>query len=186
MNIYLKYNIEKLCRLLLHEKLQKAEIPYTINSAGSVSFPEDICEEKYKVLLQELENYGIEIANNPKKILVQRIKSLIVDMLYKDNSLPAVKISAYLADTLDENYRTLSQVFSEECHMSIESFIIFRKIELVKHLLTSEGISLTEISHRMQYSSVAHLSNQFKNVTGLNPSAFQRLSMNRRKLQTIN
>jgi AraC-like DNA-binding protein len=169
----------------LHDKLTVTGIPFNLNSDGSISFPSGISTEKYKVFLQELEHYGIEIVDDHKAVLVQKVKSLIIDMLYKNNALPAVKISAYLADSLNENYRTLANVFSEVCHISIESFIIFHKIEFVKKLLLQECVSLTEISHRLQYSSVAHLSNQFKNMTGLTPSAFQKLSISRRNLVVI-
>lgn len=185
MNIYLKYNIEKLCRSVLHDKLSGTGISYHLNSDGSVTFPVDICREKYHGLLQDLENFGIEVVDDYKAILVQKVKSLVTEMLHKHTTMPALKISAYLADSLNENYRTLANAFSEVCHMSIESFIIFHKIELVKKLLLEESISLTEISHRMQYSSVAHLSNQFKNVTGLTPSAFQKLSLSRRNLSVV-
>ena len=185
MNIYLKYNIEKLCRSILHDKFSGTGITFNLNSDGSVSFPLGINREKYSSLLTELEHYGIEIVDDHKAILVQKIKSRITDMLYNDNALPALKISAYLAESLNENYRTLANVFSEVCHMSIESFIIFHKIELVKKLLLQESVSLTEISHRLQYSSVAHLSNQFKNVTGLTPSTFHKLSMSRRSTRVV-
>lgn len=187
MNIYLKYNIEKLCRSVLHNKLSGTGIAYNLNSDGSVTFPVGICREKYHELLEDLRNFGIEVVDDHKAILVQKVKSLITDILYKNNALPILKISAYLSDSLNENYRTLANVFSEVCHISIESFIIFNKIELVKKLLLQDCISLTEISHRLQYSSVAHLSNQFKNVTGLTPSGFQKLSISRRSLRaTIN
>ncbi|TRW27188.1 AraC family transcriptional regulator [Flavobacterium zepuense] len=185
MNVYLKYNIEKLCRSVLHDKLSGTGISYNLNPDGSVSFPLGICRDKYQQLLEDLKNFGIEIIDDYKAILVQKVKSLITDILYKNNALPTLKISAYLADTLNENYRTLANVFTEMCHISIESFIIFHKIEFVKKLLLQEGLSLTEISYRLQYSSVAHLSNQFKNMTGLTPSAFQKLSINRRSLRAV-
>jgi AraC-like DNA-binding protein len=185
MNVFLKYNFEKMCRAVLDSQLADIGVTYVIASSGIISFPLGIPMKKYNLLVEEFSKYGIEIVDDHKAILVQRIKSLITDMLHKDSALPMVKISSYLADSLNENYRTLAQVFSETCHISIESFIIFHKIELVKQLLLQESMTLTEISHRLNYSSVAHLSNQFKNVTGLSPSAFQKLSEGKKKLKVI-
>lgn len=183
MNIYLKYNIEKICRIILTDKVGALNVDYKITSNGSIYFPQGICFEKINALKGALDEYGIEIITDQKTILVQKIKSLINNMLTPDGSMPLVKISSYLSDNLNENYRTLSQVFTEVCHMSIESFIIFQKTEVVKRLLLNENLSLTEISHKLHYSSVAHLSNQFKNSTGLNPSAFQKISNTKKKLK---
>jgi len=181
MNITLKYNIEQLCRSVLHDKVSALNVEYQITSSGTVYFPHKICAQKFQELKLELERYGIEVITDQKTILVQKIKRLITTMLTPDSSLPLVKISSFLSDNLNENYRVLSQVFSEVCHMSIESFIILRKTEIVKQLLLNENLSLTEISHKLQYSSVAHLSNQFKNTTGLTPSAFQKIATGKRK-----
>jgi len=182
MNIYIKHNIEKTCRVLLQEKIGALNVMYIINSSGSVHFPQGLSTQKLTELEADLDRYGIEIITDHKIILVQKIKNLITDMLKPDGSMPLVKISSYLADNLNESYRTLSQIFTEVCHISIESFIIFHKTEIVKQLLLNEGMTLTEISHLMQYSSVAHLSNQFKNSTGLNPSAFQKVASSKRKV----
>jgi len=185
MNIHLKYNIEQICRVILQEKLGALNIEYSTITSGSICFPKGLSAEKFTELTGELSKYGMEIVTDQKEILVQKIKSLITCMLIPDNSMPLVKISSFLADNLNENYRTLSQIFSDVCHMSLESFIILRKTELVKQLLLNENLSLTEISHKMQYSSVAHLSNQFKNSTGLSPSTFQKISTNKRKYKKV-
>lgn len=184
MNIYIKHNIEKVCRVVLQERIDALNVQYTITSAGSIYFPLGLSLQQLSELKGELDRYGIEIITDHKIVLVQKIKDLITAMLKPDGSMPLVKISSYLSDNLNESYRTLSQVFTEICHMSIERFIIFHKTEVVKQLLLNESMSLTEISHLMQYSSVAHLSNQFKNSTGLNPSAFQKVANNKRKVIT--
>jgi len=181
MNIYLKYNIEQICRVILQEKVSSLNVNYHVTNSGSIYFPEGLGTEKLNDLASELKKYGIEIINDQKIVLVEKIKRLINAMLSPDNATPLLKISSYLSDSLNENYRTLSQIFTEMCHMSIESFIILQKTELVKQLLLNENLSLTEISHKLQYSSVAHLSNQFKNSTGLTPSAFQKISYSKRK-----
>ena len=187
MNLFVKYNFEKTCKVILQEQLDKFGFQYTITGNGSVNFAKSIPMHQYQSLVASLNKYGIEIVDNQKAIMVQRIKSVIMSMLYQDNAMPLIKISSYLSEALNENYRTLSQVFTEVCHISIESFIIIHKIEIVKQLLLVDNMSLTEISHKLQYSSVAHLSNQFKNLTGLTPTNFQKISTYKRKMRaTVN
>lgn len=182
MNLFVKYNLETTCRMVLQEQLDKFGFNYNISGIGCVQFRDSIPMKEYQKLTAELKKYGVEIVDNQKAILVQKTKEAILSMLRYDNSMPLLKISTYLSEKLGESYRTLSQVFSEVCHISIESFIIIHKIELVKHLLINENLSLTEISYRLHYSSVAHLSNQFKKITGFTPTAFQKLVRHRRSL----
>ncbi len=179
MNLYLKYNFDKTCRMILREQLDKFDFKYDIVETGCVNFHDTIPMEQYARLRQQLNHYGIEIVDNQKAILVQKIKAAILSMLEEGN-MPLIKISSYLSEKLNENYRTLSNVFTEVCHISIESFIIIQKIERVKQLLITENLSLTEISFRMHYSSVAHLSNQFKKITGFTPTVFQKVLQNKR------
>lgn len=182
MHLFVNYDFNVTCRTVLKEQLDKLNILYSINSMGAVYFPHRIQDTQYRTLAESLKKYGINIILNQKTVTAQRVKEVIIDMLRLDRTLPLVKISSYLSEKLKDSYRNLSQVFSEVCHMSIENFIIFHKIELAKQLLVSHNISLTEISYRLHYSSVAHLSNQFKKVTGLTPSKFQVLSKNRRAM----
>lgn len=187
MNIYLRYNIDKMGRVILREQLDKFNFKYTITDSCCVYFHEDVPETEYFKLYRTLDRYGIEIIDNKKAILVQKVKAIITNMLDNSN-IPLMKISSYLADEMGENYRTLAQIFTEVCHINIESFIIIHKIERVKQMLLGEHLSLTEISYKLNYSSVAHLSNQFKKFTGLTPSTFQRLAHGRRnfKAEMIN
>lgn len=184
MILYLKYNFDKTCRVILQEQLDRFGFKYTIVGIGAVNFEDNIPMEQYVLLQKQLNHYGIEIVDNQKAILVQKIKAAILSMLEEGN-MPLIKISSFLSEKLNENYRTLSNVFTEVCHISIESFIIIQKIERVKQLLITENLSLTEISFRMNYSSVAHLSNQFKKITGFTPTVFQKVLHNKR-IQTIN
>ena len=186
MNLFVKYNLETTCKKILQEQLDKFRLKYTITSMGCVKFHNPIPMEQYYELTTELNKYGIEIIDNQKAILVQRIKEAILDMLQYSDNMPVIKISSYLSEKLGESYRTLSQVFSETCHISIESFIIIHKIELVKQLMVGENLSLTEISYRLHYSSVAHLSNQFKKITGLTPTTFQKIVRHKRSLPVLN
>jgi AraC-like DNA-binding protein len=183
MNLYLRYNLDKMCRFVLQEQLDKFGFQYSLSDSGCVYFHNHIPDNEYLKLHEALSRYGIEIIDNKKAILVQKVKTAINEMLDKGD-MPLMKISAHLSNKLGENYRTIAQIFTEVCHVTIENFIIISKIERVKQLLTGESLSLTEISYKLNYSSVAHLSNQFKNITGLTPSSFQRLAQSRRNFKT--
>ena len=180
MELYIKYNIDMMCKVLLQEQLDKFDIDCKVTEPGYVKFKENIPMEKHNQLIDSLKQYGIEIVDNQKSILVQKIKNAIIEMLYSDKGMQSLKISSYLSEKLDESYRTLSQVFSEVTFISIENFIILHKIERVKQLLMTESLSLTEISFMMNYSSVAYLSQQFKNITGVTPTTFQKIMKQKR------
>lgn len=180
MELYIKYNIDIMCKVLLQQQIDKFNINCKVTEPGYVRFRENIPMDTYKDFINSLSEYGIEIIDNQKSILVQKIKNAIIDMVYSDKGIQSLKISTYLSEKLNESYRTLSQVFSEVTFISIENFIILHKIERVKQLLLTENLSLTEISFMMNYSSVAYLSQQFKNITGVTPTAFQKIMRKKR------
>lgn len=187
MNLHLRYNLDKICRVVIQEQLDNHGVRYSLSDSGCVYLHDRIPDCQYVMLHEALSRYGIEIIDNKKAVLVQRVKTTITSMLDKGD-MPLVKISAFLSDELGENYRTIAQIFTEVCHITIETFIILYKIERVKQMLAINDVSLTEISYKMNYSSVAHLSNQFKKITGLTPSTFQKLARNKRdfKVATLN
>ena len=180
MELYIKYNIDMMCKVLLQQQLDKFDIECTVTEPGYVKFKENLPVEKYDRFIASLKEFGIEIVDNQKSILVQKIKNAIIEMLYSDRGVQSLKISTYLSEKLSESYRTLSQIFSEVTFISIENFIILHKIERVKQLLLTENLSLTEISFMMNYSSVAYLSQQFKNITGVTPTSFQKIMRQKR------
>ena len=139
-------------------------------------------QEKLKNFSEALSEYNIEIVENQKSILVQKIKDAIVDMVFNQDAEVNVKTSVYLADTLGHSYGFLFNLFSEVTYTSIENFTILQKIEYIKQLIVAGELSLTEIAFKLNYSSLAHLSIQFKNTTGITPSAFQRIITKRREL----
>ncbi len=124
-------------------------------------------------------NSGLELLDDKKSILIERIKSVIVEMIHYSDEVPKVNYSDYISQKLDYDYTYLSNVFSEVKGTTIQQFIINHKIEKVKELLLYDELNLTEISYRLHYSSVAHLSNQFKKVTGLSPTFFKNLKSKR-------
>lgn len=182
MKLYVKYDINLACRVLLQEQLEALEIKYELLEFGEIEINESVTDEQFSTLQNNLSRYGIEIINNQKSQLVQRIKDTIIEMIYEKDKLPTSTISNYLADKLNLSYGYIANVFSEYTYTSIENFIIIQKIERAKKLIIEDGLTLTEVSYKLNYSSVAYLSAQFKKVTGLTPSAFKRIVDRRREL----
>lgn len=181
MKLFLKVDQNFLANKILAEKLEPFHLKYSLVNTNEILFLETVPEDIYQSICVILKEYGFEVIENQKNILVQRMKDLIVDTIQKEEALN-VKFSSYLADNLGHSYGYLSNLFSETTYTSIENFIILQKIEVAKKLISNEKMSLTEIAFKLNYSSVAHLSSQFKNTTGITPSAFQRIVKKRREL----
>ncbi|WP_348824191.1 helix-turn-helix domain-containing protein [Flavobacterium aestuarii] len=182
MRIFIKFDFNNICKKILEEKLEECQIKHRILGFGEVEFLEKITASKMDQFSESLGRYGIEIVENQKTILIQKIKDTIVDMVFNEDANVNVKSSVYLADKLNHSYGYLSNIFSEVTYTSIENFIILQKIEYTKQLIINNQLSLTEIAFKLNYSSVAHLSSQFKNTTGITPSAFQRIINKRREI----
>lgn len=180
MNLYIKYDIPVTCKRVLQDVLEKHQLNYSLVSFWEIEFKDTVSDSMLNELSASLNNYGISIVESHKSILVQKIKDAIIEMIYMEEKLPTSKTSSYLADKLKHRYGYISNLFSEVTYSSIENFIILQKIERAKQLLITNELTITEIAWKLNYSSVAHLSNQFKNVTGLTPSAFQRIINKRR------
>ncbi len=183
MKLHIKYDINYCCKIILQEQLDKLKLPYTITGLGEVEIKGKIPTSEYNVLEKSLKKYGIEIMVNPKNIFTQKIKDAIVEMVYLEESLPTTKISAYLSNKLDKSYCQIANVFSEITFTSIQNFTILHRIERAKQEIIEGKYSLTEISWRLSFSSVAHLSNEFKKITGLTPTAFQRIMKKRKETE---
>lgn len=175
MKLSIKYDINIACKKILKDQLDKLNVSYVINGIGEITIQEPFSTEQQQELSAGLAEYGIEILTNHKMALVQQIKDTIIEMIHSEEGLPVVMMSVYLSEKLNHSYSYLSNLFSETSYTSIENFIIIQKIERVKQLLLTGEMTLTQISYLLNYSSVAHLSNQFKKTTGLTPSAFQRI-----------
>ncbi|WP_369997797.1 helix-turn-helix domain-containing protein [Winogradskyella sp.] len=181
MKLSFKFDYNTICTTVLEERLKAHQLKYSLNGFGEVRLLEKVSEESFQAFCEDINKYGINVVENPKLALVQRIKDVIVDMVFNDETSVNVKTSVYLADKLNQNYSYLSNLFSETTFTSIENFIILQKIEYAKLLIVKEKLTLTEIAFKLNYSSVAHLSKQFKNTTGITPSAFQRIISKRKK-----
>jgi AraC-like DNA-binding protein len=184
MNLYIKYDIPTTCKRVLQDILDKHNLDYSLKNFWEVEFKRTLSESELNELTSGLNNYGIQIVESHKSMLVQKIKDAITEMVYMEDKLPTSKTSSYLADKLKHRYGYISNLFSEVTYTSIENFIILQKIERAKQLLITNELTITEIAWKLNYSSVAHLSNQFKNVTGLTPSMFQRIINKRRTART--
>lgn len=180
MVINVKYDATVTLRTVLQEQLERLDIPHTIHSAGEVELDRTLSPEEMEELAGNLGKYGIQILSDQKTALVQRIKNAINEMLQNDMAR-SHKVSAYLADNLNYSYTYLSNLFSEATYTSIENFVILRKVDHAKELMTNTDLTLTEIAYRLNYSSVAHLSSQFKKTTGLTPTKFQKILEKRRE-----
>ncbi|MCJ8153721.1 helix-turn-helix transcriptional regulator [Chryseobacterium sp. SSA4.19] len=180
MKMYVKFDFNSLCKKVLDEKLKEQGFKYRLLNFGEVEFYESITSDQHQAIKNSLEEYGMEIIESQKIALAQKIKDTIVELVFSDEIL-SVKASVYIAEKLNHSYGYLSNLFSEIVHTSIENFIILQKIEYAKELMINKQYSLTEIAHKLKYSSVAHLSTQFKNTTGITPTYFQKVIAGKRK-----
>ena len=163
------------CKLVVKSILENLNIPYTTVELGEVEIMEDISAEQHDQFQVALLKSGLELMDDKKSILIQKIKNVIIELIHYSDEPLAVNFSDYLSQKLDHNYTYLANLFSEVQGTTIEKFIIAHKIERVKELLVYNELNLTEIAYLMHYSSVAHLSAQFKKVTGLTPTHFKQL-----------
>lgn len=179
MMLYIKYMVSLRCKMMVEEELKKLGLHYAVVDLGSVEILENITADQRRVLKKNLLHSGLELLDDKRSILIEKIKNVIVEMIHYQDDMPKTNYSDYIAEKLGYDYTYLSNIFSEVKGINIQQFIINHKIERVKELLLYEDLNLTEISYKMHYSSVAHLSNQFKKVTGLPPSFYKKLRQKR-------
>ena len=168
------------CKMMVKSELNKLGLHHIIVDLGEVDIKEDITAEQRESLKNALLKSGLVLMDDKKAILIEKIKNVIVEMVHYSDEHPKINFSDYLSEKLNYDYTYLANLFSEVTGITIERFIIAHKIEKVKELLLYDELNLTEISYKLNYSSVAHLSYQFKKVTGLTPSFFKQLKNKRR------
>lgn len=167
------------CKMVVKEELKKLGIHYVILDLGMVELLQDITEDDRLLLKTNLLKSGLELLEDQRSILIERIKNVITEMIHYSDELPDTNYSEYISKKIGHDYTYLSNIFSEVKGITIQQFIIMHKIERVKELLLYDELNLTEISYKLHYSSVAHLSNQFKKITGLSPSFYKKLKQKR-------
>lgn len=163
------------CKLLVKEELKRIDAPAASIELGVVELIDQITDEQRSKLRANLLKSGLELLDDSKSILIERIKNVITELIHYSDELPTTNYSDYISKKLNYDYTYLSNIFSEVKGITIQQFIILNKIERVKELLLYDKLNLTEISYKLHYSSVAHLSNQFKKITGLTPSYFKKM-----------
>jgi AraC-like DNA-binding protein len=179
MKLYIKFMVSLRCRMIVKEELRKLGLRYVVLELGMVEVLEDITEAQREQLKHALLKSGLELMDDPKAILIEKVKNVIIEMVHYSDELPKVNYSDYISEKLGYDYTYLANVFSEVKGITIQQFIILHKIEKVKELLLYDELNITEIAYKLHYSSVAHLSNQFKKVTGLAPSFYKKLKHKR-------
>jgi AraC-like DNA-binding protein len=168
------------CKTVVKDELKKLGLHFVFVDLGEVEIMENISMEKRNILRAGLSESGLELMDDKRAILIEKIKAIIVDMVHHSEEPIKINFSDFLTEKLNQNYAYLASLFSEVQGTTIEHFIISHKIERIKELLIYGELNITEIAWKMNYSSVAHLSTQFKKVTGLTPSHFKQMKDKRR------
>lgn len=181
MHLYIKNMVCNRCILVVEQELEKLNIDSCRVALGEVETRSDIPTEKLERLSHNLSALGFELLDDSKQQLIEKIKNIIIQQVHHSQEENHYKFSEILSASLHKDYSYLSNLFSDVEGITIEKFIINQKIEKVKELITYDELSLSEIAFQLGYSSVAHLSNQFKKVTGLTPSHFKKVGQNKRK-----
>lgn len=181
MKLYVKFMVSLRCKMLVKEELKKLGIWYVTVDLGVIDVLEDISLDQREQLKIAISKSGLELLDDTRSVLVESIKNVIIEMIHYCDEKPKENYSDYISEKLGYDYTYLANVFSEVKGITIQQFIILNKIERAKELILYDELSLTEISYRLHYSSVAHLSNQFKKITGLTPSFYKQIAIKRRE-----
>lgn len=185
MKIFVKFNVGKMSQKVLEHLLSKYNVTFTSDGFSEIDIKERLSKEDEESLIKDFNEWGIDVVQNHKNILVQKIKDTINDVIFNLEDDLNVTFSVYLSEKLNHSYGYLANLFSEVTYTSIENYIIIQKIEYAKQLIITDNHTLTEIAYKLNYSSVAHLSGQFKKTTGITPSAFQRIIKKRKELTNL-
>ncbi|MEO6729866.1 MAG: AraC family transcriptional regulator [Ferruginibacter sp.] len=172
--LHIKNMVCERCKMVVCKVLDDLELEYTKVELGLVEFKQVITPGQRDSLKKILSFWGLSITEDHNEILVEKIKHSVINMIHNDPAISSIKTSYYLSHYLNYNYTYLANVFSQETGTCLRDFIIAHKIERAKEMLVYEGLTVTEIAWKLNYSSVAHLSNQFNKITGFSPSQFKK------------
>jgi AraC-like DNA-binding protein len=161
--------------MAVKEALRVLDLHFIVVDLGEVDIMEELTKEQYELLRVALHDLGLELMDDKKAVLIEKIKIIVVEMIHDNEDQIKTNFSHFLSSKLHQDYSTLSNLFSQVQGATIEQFIIAHKVQRIKELIMYNELNLTEIAWKMNYSSVAHLSNQFKKVTGFTPSHFKHL-----------
>jgi len=180
MKIFIKNMACESCKAFVREALGELDIIPVRVELGEIEIREDITDEEKKKLNGKIRKVGLELLEKKQGVLIEKIRKVIVGYVYHSDEKPNIKFSVLLSEKLNHSYTYLANFFSEVESTTIEQYIISLKVERIKELIILEELTLSEIAYKLHYSSVAHLSTQFKKVTGLSPSHFKALKEKRR------
>lgn len=180
--MYIKNMVCIRCKIVVKDELTRLGLKYITVELGEADLVENISPEMREKVRAALLKSGLELMDDKKSVLIQRIKNVIIDLVHYSDEPLTINFSVYLSEKLNHDYTYLANLFSEVQGTTIEQFVIAHKIERVKELLVYNELTLTEIAYLMHYSGVAHLSTQFKKVTGLTPTHFKKLRDKRRNM----
>lgn len=180
MKLFIKNMVCNRCNMMVRSELEKFGLhPITVE-LGMAEVERDLSVEEKELLNERLEKLGFELMDDKKTRLIESIKKTVVELIRNPDDLPKMTFSDYLSENFHHDYSALSKLFSEVQGITIEQYVITQKIERVKELLVYDELSLSEIALQLHYSSVSHLSKQFKKVTGLTPTHFKQVKENKR------
>ncbi|AQX10678.1 AraC family transcriptional regulator [Elizabethkingia ursingii] len=169
------------CKMVVHQELENLGIKNAVVDLGTIELWDDISLLQRTMLKENLLKTGLELLDDKKSILIEKIKNVVTQMIHYTDEFPKENFSDYISEKLGYDYTYLANTFSEVKGITLQHFIIINKVEKIKELLLYDELNLTEISYKLNYSSVAHLSNQFKKITGLSPSFYKKLKLRRLK-----
>ena len=175
MKIYIKNMVCIRCKMLVKQQLKKLLIGYSTVELGEVEILGNVSAEQLANFKLALLRFGLEVLDDKKGLLIEQIKGVIVELIHYDGEPAKLNFSVYLSQKLNHDYTYMANLFSEVEGINVEQYLITHKIERVKELLMFDSCSLTDISYKMRYSSVAHLCNQFKKITGFTPTHFKKM-----------
>jgi len=181
MKVYIQNMVCIRCKMVVKSEIEKLGLHYITVDLGEADIREEISAEQLARLGTALKKTGLELMDDKRSILVEKIKTIIIELVHYNDEQIKINLSDYLSEKLNLNYTYLANLFSEVKGTTIEQFYLAHKIEKVKELLVYDELNLTEIAWKLHYSSVAHLSNQFKKMTGLTPTHFKKLRHKRRR-----
>lgn len=185
MRLFIKHMVSLRCKLIVKQELVNLGLRVTSVDLGVAEIRGDISPETREKLRTNLSKVGLELLDDKTSILTELVKGVVIEMIHYSDETPKVNYSDYISEKLNYDYTYLSNLFTKVKGTTIQQFIIMNKIERVKELLLYDEMNLTEISYKLNYSSVAHLSNQFKKITGLSPSFYKQSKYKRISLENI-
>ena len=180
MKIFIKYMVSNRCKMVVKEELKKLGLHFVVVDLGEVEIMETLTYDQQENLKVGLLNSGLELMDDKRAVLIEKIQNAVTEMIHYTGEVIKINYSEFISEKLGYDYTYLANLFSEVKGITLQQSIIIHQIELAKELLLYNELNLTEISYKLHYGSVAHLSNQFKKITGLSPSHFKRLKDKKR------